>query len=150
MKNLIYILAFVLFSCGSVKKDKTSIETEASSETNSGTNTARWINSNNWGLEPIDLSQPMTFTNSKGETETYTNTKVFHNNTVTKEIVHDTIVVKEELKQDVDVKNKETDNTTLILGIVGIAFLFLLIIILVVFFSFSKKINSALTLMQPK
>lgn len=119
MKNLIYILILMMFSCGSVKKDKTSIETEASKQSNSGSNTARWINSNNWGLEPIDLSQPMTFTNSKGETETYTNTKVFHNNTVTKEIVHDTIVVKEEFKQDVDLKNKETDNQTVWLMFFG-------------------------------
>jgi hypothetical protein len=110
MKNIIYILAFLMISCGSVKKDKSSIETESNKELNAGSNTARWIKSDNWGLEPIDLSQPMTFTNSKGETETYTNTKVFHNNTTTTEIVHDTIVVKEEFKQDANVTNKETDN----------------------------------------
>jgi uncharacterized protein YceK len=110
MRNIIYILALLMVSCGSVKKDKSSIETESNKELNAGNNMARWINSNNWGLEPVDLSQPMTFTNSKGESETYTNTKVFHNNTHTTEIIHDTIAAKEEFKQDVDTKNKETDN----------------------------------------
>lgn len=127
MRNIIYILALLMLSCGSVKKDKTSIETESNKELNSGTNTARWINSNNWGLEPIDLSQPMTFTNSKGETETYTNTKVFHNNTTTTEIVHDTIVVKEEFKQDSDSKNKETDNQNIWLMFFGFAIVAILL-----------------------
>ena len=119
LKSMLFFSLFLALSCGSVKKDKASIETEANKELNAGSNTARWINSNNWGLEPIDLSQPMTFTNSKGETETYTNTKVFHNNTITTEIVHDTIVVKEEFKQDVDLKNKETDNQTIWLMFFG-------------------------------
>jgi len=119
MKNIIYILAFFLFSCGSLKKDKTSIETEASTETNAETTTARWIDSKDYRLEPADLSKPMIFTNSKGETETFTNTKVIYNNTHTKEIIHDSIAKKEEFKQEVDSKNKETDNQTIWLMFFG-------------------------------
>lgn len=127
MRNIIYILALLMLSCGSVKKDKTSIETEASTETNSGSNTARWINSNDYRLEPADLSQPMTFTNSKGETETFTNTKVIYNNTHTKEIIHDSIAKKEEFKQEVDKKDKETDNQNIWLMFFGFAIVVILL-----------------------
>ena len=127
MKRILFIIMISLFSCGSIKKDKTSIETETNSELNAGSNTARWINSNNWGLEPVDLSKPMIFTNSKGETETFTNTKVFHNNTITKEVVHDTIVVKAESKQDIDLKNKETDNQNIWLMFFGLIIIVILI-----------------------
>lgn len=142
MKQIILILSLLfLTNCGSVKKDKTSIDTEKESELNAGSNTARWIKSDNWGLKPIDLSQPMTFTNSKGETETYTNTEVFHNNTHTKEIIHDTIKVAEKEKISINEKHKETDNTMLILGIVGIVFFFLLLVIVFIVWYFSKQIS---------
>lgn len=150
MKKILFIIIAVLFltNCGSVKKDKTSIDTEKESELNAGSNTARWINSNNWGLKPIDLSQPMTFTNSKGETETYTNTEVYRNNTHTKEIIRDTIKVAEKEKISVDKKHKETDNTMLILGIVGAILVFFLIVIIFIVWYFSKQFTAILSSIQ--
>lgn len=144
MKKILFIIIASLFltNCGSVKKDKTSIDTEKENELNAGSNTARWINSNNWGLEPVDLSQPMIFTNSKGETETYTNTKVYHNNTHTKEIIHDTIKVAEKEKTSVDEKHKETDNTMLIIGIVVAVLVFFLIVIIFIVWYFSKQFTA--------
>lgn len=137
-------------SCGSIKKDKTSIDTKKESELNAGSNTARWIKSDNWGLKPIDLSQPMTFTNSKGETETYTNTEVYHNNTHTKEIIHDTIKVAEKEKTSIDKKEKETDNTKVILGAIGIMFAFFFLIIVFIVWYFSKQFTGILKNLEKK
>lgn len=143
MKRILLIIVIVsFFSCGSIKKDKTSIETETNSELNAGSNTARWINSSNWGLEPVDLSKPMIFTNSKGETETFTNTKVVYNNTHTKEIVKDTISHNKQTKIEVDDKNKKTDNTNLFLGIFGIAFFLIFLFLIFIVIYFGNKISA--------
>lgn len=140
---LAFMLIFV-FSCGSVKKDKKSIDIEKSSftDTNSSSTTNRWIESANYTLEPVDLSQPILWTRN-GKTDTIYNTKVIYNNTNTKETIIDTTKTqkKETEKVAVEEKHKETDNTFLILGIVGIGFLFLLIVVLVVFNNLSKKIG---------
>jgi len=124
----ILIIPLFFISCANLKK--TNTETELKIDSSSGSDTARWIDSKNWGLKPIDISKPMTFTNSKGETETYTNTEVYHNNTHTKEVIHDTIVVKQDLKQEVNTKDK--DYSVMIESIANK--LFLLIIIIVVLF----------------
>lgn len=149
-KSILLLVSLILVSCGSIKKDKTSIETEKESELNQGSNTARWINSSNWGLEPQDPLKPMVFTNSKGEIETYHNTKIYHNNTHTKEIVNDTIVKKEKEKQDINIKNKETDNTMLILGLFGLFLLFLFGLILFIVLRFEKKISLVAQLLEKK
>lgn len=153
MKKFILIFASLfLIGCGSVKKEKLSIDTEKEKETeiNSSSNTARWINSSNYSLEPADLTKPMLRTNSKGETETFTNTKIVYNNTHTKEIVKDTTAKKEKEKEktEVDKSNKEKDNTMVILIGFGMFLVFLLLVIMFLAWWFGKKINSALMLIQ--
>lgn len=152
MKKILFVITavFLLTSCGSVKKDKMSIDTEKESELNAGSNTARWINSTNYSLEPADLSQPMVFTNSKGEKETFHNTKIIQNNTHTKEIIRDTIDKKEKEKISIDKKHKETDNTMLILGIVGAVLVFFLLVIIFIVWYFSKQFTKILSSIQNK
>jgi cobalamin biosynthesis Mg chelatase CobN len=154
MKKFILIFASLFFiGCGSVKKEKLSIDTEKEkeTETNSSSNTARWINSSNFTLEPADPLQPMTFTNAKGEKETYTNTIIKNNNTHTKEIVHDSIAKKEKEKEktEIDKSTKEKDNTMVILIGFGMVLVFLLLVIVFLAWWFGKKINTIMQ-MLPK
>ncbi|UOX35320.1 hypothetical protein LXD69_07315 [Flavobacterium sediminilitoris] len=148
MKKLIYIICFFLsISCGSIKKDKTNVELESNSteNTNTSSNTNRWINSNDYILEPVDLSQPMFFQNN-GKKDTVWNTRIINNTRYIKEkIKEDTNQNKQtEDNLSIDQKNKETDNTKLILGIVGIVFLFLFFTMILFFYLISKKIDKAI------
>lgn len=142
---LAFILLFMV-SCGSIKKDKNSIDIEKSSltDSNSSSTTNRWIESANYTLEPVNLDKPILWSHN-GKTDTIYNTKVIYNNTNTKETIIDTTKTqkKETEKVALEQKNKETDNTFLIIGIVGFGFgfLFLLIVIFMVFNSLSKKIG---------
>ena len=145
MKKIIIIGVVLLFvSCGSIKKYKESNDTELKTESNSGTDINRWISSSNYSLEPVDLSKPIVFTNDKGEKQTFENTKIFNNNTHTREIIKDTTAKKTDYKNEVDIKDKEVDNTKLFLGIFAMGFGSILIIIVIVIYVFSKKMNTIL------
>lgn len=148
---IILIIPFILFSCGSIEKLKESkeVKTDSLSETNSSSRLNRWINSDKYTLEPADLSQPMRFVNSKGEVNEYFNTKVIHEKEIIHETKKDTLANKTELEKEIDdeKKFKETDNTTLILGIVGIVFGFLFMIIIFVVWYFGKKMNAMMQLL---
>lgn len=150
-KAIIVIFSFILFSCGSIEKlkEKKEIKTDSLSGTNSSTNLNRWINSDKYTLQPVDLSQPMRFVNSKGEIKEYFNTKVIHEKEIIQENKKDTLANKTQLQKEVSEqkKFKETDNTTLILGIVGIAFGFLFMIIIFVIWRFEKKMNTIMQLL---
>jgi hypothetical protein len=147
MRKLIFItfLTLGICSCGSIKKHKENTETEQKENINAGSNTNRWTNSSNYNLEPVDLSKPIKFTNSKGETELFENTKVVYNNTHTREIIKDTISSKKEFNQETNKKDKETDNTMLFLGLgLGGLFLILLFFFALIFWfvnSQSKKFD---------
>lgn len=147
MRNIILtiLLGLTICSCGSVKKYKESTETEQKENTNASSNTDRWTNSSNYNLEPVDLSKPIKFTNSKGETEVFENTKVVYQNTHTREIIKDTVSNQKEFKEETDKKDKETDNTMLFLGLgLGGLFLILLFFFALIFWfvnSQSKKFD---------
>lgn len=146
------LLASAIWSCGSIKKHKESSETEQKEEFNSGSNKAKWSNSSNYSLEPVDLSKPIVFTNGKGEKQVFENTKVVYNNTHTIERIKDTISANKDLKQESNKKEKVTDNTILILGIIlgSIFLVFLFLFLLIVWFinQQSKKTNVILSQFQ--
>ena len=91
MKKIIILLLF-LTSCGSVKKSST--ETEISTEIK--TDATKF--SNSFTLEPVDLNKPILL----GKDTIY-NTRVIYNNS--KEVIKET--KKEDLKQDIEVKEKD-------------------------------------------
>ena len=94
MKKIISILtlSFFVFSCGSIKKSRT--ETEISTEIK--TDATKF--SNSFTLEPVDLNKPILL----GKDTIY-NTRVIYNNS--KEVIKET--KKEDLKQDIEVKEKD-------------------------------------------
>ena len=142
MKKIFYLLIILsFFSCGSITKNKTSLEkeTEKNKDLNTSNESSKFSIKNGYSFEPIDLSMPMIH-----GTEKYYNTKIVN----TKEIVHekskDTTSVKENEKENLDVndKHKETDNTWLIIGVSIIVmsfFLFLFIIIIIALYFYLKK-----------
>lgn len=145
MKTIIPILSLLfLTSCGSIKKDKSSVssKSESTEDINSSSNTNRLTYSKNYTLEPADLKQPMLW-NNNGRIDTLWNTRVIENNTTIREKIKDTTSVNKNEKQAlrVEEKHKETDNTWLILGVVGIVFLFFFMVIIFVVFYFSKQIS---------
>lgn len=93
MKKIALILtAILLIGCGSVKKSST--ETEISTEIK--TDATKF--SNSFTLEPVDLNKPILL----GKDTIY-NTRVIYNNS--KEVIKET--KKEDLKQDIEVKEKD-------------------------------------------
>lgn len=144
MKKIFFLLLLLLsVSCGSIIKDKKSLDSEKESVTDSNASSAtnRWINSSNYILEPVNLDKPILW-NRNGKVDTIYNTRVVYNNTNTKEIIRDTTSTKkkETEKIQVDQKQKKTDNTLLILGIIGIGLFLFLIVILVGFFYLKNKV----------
>ena len=89
---LTILLALGIWSCGSVKKSST--ETEISTENK--TDATKF--SNSFTLEPVDLNKPILL----GKDTIY-NTRVIYNNS--KEVIKET--KKEDLKQDIEVKEKD-------------------------------------------
>ena len=89
---LTIFLTLGIWSCGSVKKSST--ETEISTEIK--TDATKF--SNSFTLEPVDLNKPILL----GKDTIY-NTRVIYNNS--KEVIKET--KKEDLKQDIEVKEKD-------------------------------------------
>ena len=152
MKKIIFAFAFLfLTSCGSVKKDKLSIDSksELNEDINSSSNTNKLTYSKNFTLEPADLTAPMLW-NNNGRIDTLWNTRIIENNTIIKEQKKDTTSVNKNEKQalKIDEKHKETDNTLLILGVVGILFLFFFLVIIFIVLHFSKQINEISKIIQ--
>jgi len=91
-KTILILTAILLVSCGTVKKSST--ETEISTEIK--TDATKF--SNSFTLEPVDLDKPILL----GKDTIY-NTRVIYNNS--KEVIKET--KKEDLKQDIEVKEKD-------------------------------------------
>ncbi|UOX32425.1 hypothetical protein LXD69_10210 [Flavobacterium sediminilitoris] len=151
MRLILVIISFVLFSCGSIKKDKTNLKLESSSneDSNSSSNTNRWINSNDYILEPVDLTKPM-FWNNNGKKDTVWNTRVINNTRYIKEeIKEDTNQIKKSNeKLSIDKKNKETDNTFLILGVFSAFFLFIIIVIIIAIYLIIREYKATTKLFE--
>jgi len=91
-KTILILTAILLVGCGTVKKSST--ETEISTEIK--TDATKF--SNSFTLEPVDLNKPILL----GKDTIY-NTRVIYNNS--KEVIKET--KKEDLKQDIEVKEKD-------------------------------------------
>jgi hypothetical protein len=155
MKKLtLLLIAISLLSCGSIKKDKQT--TEIKTEIDSSTKTIK---------ESVLEGSKETKINYKANTFTFTpfdaGTPYFVDG---KEYKGGTLTVKEETKDEFTLeqykdkifelseqisklkteieeskKHKETDNTTLFLGIAGIIALFLFLVVLVIIWYINKK-----------
>ena len=102
MKKIILtiLLASGIWSCGSVKKSSNETELKTESEKNTEIDATKF--SNNFSIEPVDLDRPILIGG-----------KEFHNakitNNYTKEIIKEKSneVNKSDLKQDIEVKEKD-------------------------------------------
>lgn len=135
-KTLILLTAFSLFSCGTLKKDKSSEETESKIDLNASTIDKSNEVGGSFILRPFNPSKPII----NGKDTIYNATIEKHYYTKDR-IVKDTISKKEESKTDIDTKNVERDDTKLYLGIAFIIAFFLFLIILVVLWYINKKLS---------
>lgn len=99
-KIKIIVIAFLLVSCGSVKKSSTETDLKTESEKNTEIDATKF--SNSFSIEPVDLDRPILIGG-----------KEFHNakitNNYTKEIIKEKSneVNKADLKQDIQTKDKD-------------------------------------------
>ena len=106
MKKIALILTSILLtSCGSVKKSST--ETEVKKDSSSGSQKEWNLNWGNYSLKPFDPNKPMIFTNAQGKRDTLVNTIIEHRYNTEYVKVKDTANVKTDLKQDIEVKEKD-------------------------------------------
>ena len=102
MKKLILtiLLALGIWSCGSVKKSSTETDLKTESEKNTEIDATKF--SNNFSIEPVDLDRPILIGGKE-----YHNAKITNN--YTKEIIKEKSneVNKADLKQDIEVKEKD-------------------------------------------
>ena len=102
MKKIILtiFLTLALWSCGSVKKSSTETDLKTESEKNTEIDATKF--SNSFTLEPINLDKPILL----GKDTIY-NTRVIYNNS--KEVIKEKSneVNKSDLKQDIEVKEKD-------------------------------------------
>ena len=123
------LVAFLFFSCGSIKKYKENVKAESTTTENNVVDTQIDEKGINYTFTPFDASKPIIF-RSNGKTDTIYNTiveKHFYNKNT---IVKDTTSKKIDTKIDVQTKDKKTDNSVVIIGVVGLLFLFLLLVII--------------------
>jgi hypothetical protein len=135
-KTLIIITAFSLLSCGSMKKDTTSTETESKTDLNASKTDKSTEVGGSFILRPFNPSKPII----NGKDTIYNATIEKHYYTKDR-IVKDTISKREEQTTDIDTKNVERDNTKLFLGIAGIIAFFLFLIVLVILWYINKKLT---------
>ena len=107
-KLLILITAFVLIGCGSIKKDKQSVNTEATSDLNASKTDKSHEVGGSVILRPFDPSKGIVY----GKDTIYNATIEKHYYDRVK-VVTDTIHKRETQVIKVDSKQKETDNTAI-------------------------------------
>ena len=102
MKKILFtiLLALGIWSCSSVKKSSTETDLKTESEKNTEIDATKF--SNSFTLEPVDLSKPILL----GKDTIY-NTRVIYNNS--KEVIKEKSneVNKSDLKQDIEIKEKD-------------------------------------------
>ena len=125
-KTLILLTAFSLFSCGSMKKDTTSTETESKTDLNASKTDKSTEVGGSFILRPFNPSKPII----NGKDTIYNATIEKHYYTKDR-IVKDTISKKEEQTTDIDTKNVERDNTELFRGIAREFFILLIILFVI-------------------
>lgn len=138
-QTLILIIAFSLLSCGSLKKDKQSIQTNTEMRLN-----ASKINFNSFKDGSVILKP---FNPEKGiiiGKETIVNAIIENHYKSGVQIIKDTIVKHDTQVVEVEKMQKEKDNTKLFLGIASIIALLLFVVILIVMWYFNNQIKKFL------
>ena len=125
-KTLILITAFSLLSCGSMKKDTTSTETESKTDLNASKTDKSTEVGGSFILRPFNPQKPII----NGKDTIYNATIEKHYYTKDR-IVKDTISKMETVETDIDTKNVERDNTELFRGIAREFFILLAILFLI-------------------
>ena len=137
MKKILLLLTpLLLIGCGTLKKDKSSEETETKTDLKASTIDKSNEVGGSFILRPFNPQKPIingkdTFFNATIEKYYYTKDR----------IVKDTIYKKEESKTDIDIKNVERDNTELFRGIAREFFILLAVLFLInlAYKHFTKK-----------
>lgn len=137
MKKITFILTiFLVVSCGSLKKQKESIEIETKNDFNTSKIDYKRFRDSSFVFKPFDATRPMII----GK-DTIVNTIIENHYTDRVQIVKDTIHKTETQIVEVEKMQKEKDNTKLLLGIAGIIAFFLFVVILVIIFYFNAQIK---------
>jgi hypothetical protein len=125
-KTLILLTAFSLLSCGSMKKDTTSTETESKTDLNASKTDKSSEVGGSFILRPFNPQKPII----NGKDTIYNATIEKHYYTKDR-IVKDTISKMETVETDIDTKNVERDNTELFRGIAREFFILLIILFVI-------------------
>jgi hypothetical protein len=138
-KTLILLTAFSFFGCGSLKKQKESIEIESKNDLNASKIDYKRFRDSSFILKPFDASKPMLLGR-----DTLVNVIVENHYRDRVQILKDTIHKTDTQIVEVEKMNKEKDNTKLLLGIAGIIALFLFVVILVIIWYFNAQLKKFL------
>ena len=133
---LTILLALGIWSCGSVKKS--SNETDLKTDSSSGSQKEWNLNWGNYSLKPFDPNKPMIFTNAQGKRDTLVNTIIEHHYNTEYVKVKDTANVKTDLKQDIEVKEKDYSQ---VIEKLANRFILLIVILFVLYFILSYLKN---------
>jgi hypothetical protein len=140
MKKVTFILTiFLAVSCGSLKKQKESIEIESKNDLNASKIDYKRFRDSSFILKPFDATRPMII----GK-DTIVNTIIENHYRTAVQIVKDTIHKTDTQIVEVETKHKEKDNTNLLLGIAGIIAFFLFVVILVIIWYFNSQLKKFL------
>jgi hypothetical protein len=131
-QTLILITAFSLLSCGSLKKDKQSIQTDTEMRLNASKMNFSSFKDSSFILKPFNPEKAIVI----GK-ETIVNAIIENHYKSGVQIIKDTIVKHEKQVVEVEKMHKEKDNTKLFLGIAGIIALLLFVVILIVMWYFN-------------
>lgn len=135
-KTILILTALSLFSCGVVKKDKQSFESETKSNLNASKIDFKRFRDSSFILRPFDASKPMLI----GK-DTIVNVMIENHYRDRWHVQKDTIVKRDTQVIEIESKQKETDNSKVYLYLFGFGFGFLAIIIIIILWYLSKKIN---------
>ena len=138
-KTLILLTAFSFFGCGSLKKQKESIEIQSKNDLNASKIDYKRFRDSSFILKPFDASKPMLLGR-----DTLVNVIVENHYRDRVQILKDTIHKTDTQIVEVEKMNKEKDNTKLLLGIAGIIALFLFVVILVIIWYFNAQLKKLL------
>jgi hypothetical protein len=138
-KTLILLTAFSLFGCGSLKKQKESIEIESKNDFNASKIDYKRFRDSSFIFKPFDASKPMLLGR-----DTLVNVIVENHYRDRVQIVKDTIHKTDTQIVEVEKMQKEKDNTKLLLGVAGIIAFFLFVVILVIIWYFNAQLKKIL------
>ena len=138
-KNIIILSALLFIQCGSLKKQKESIEIQSKNDLNASKIDYKRFRDSSFIFKPFDATRPMII----GK-DTIVNTIIENHYRTAVQIVKDTIHKTDTQIVEVEKMNKEKDNTKLLLGVAGIIAFFLFVVILVIIWYFNAQLKKFL------